>query len=76
MEKTSINEQGGDVNHMTGIPLFTVRLFKRRIRDCPNIEIGKIAECMNIYGGCYIYSSSTSLTSVFVVPSRFRELFF
>ena len=42
MEKTSINEQGGDVNHMTGIPLFTVRLFKRRIRDCPNIEIGKI----------------------------------
>ncbi len=52
MEKTSINEQGGDVNHMTGIPLFTVRLFKRRIRDCPN------------------------LTSVFVVPSRFRELFF
>ena len=41
MEKTSINEQGGDVNHMTGIPLFTVRLFKRRIRDCPNIEIGK-----------------------------------
>lgn len=40
MEKTSINEQGGDV--MTGIPLFTVRLFKRRIRDCPNIEIGKI----------------------------------
>lgn len=38
MEKTSINEQGGDVNHMT----FTVRLFKRRIRDCPNIEIGKI----------------------------------
>lgn len=27
MEKTSINEQGGDVNHMTGIPLFTVRLF-------------------------------------------------
>ena len=42
MEKTSINEQGGDVSHMTGIPLFTVRLFKRRIRDCPNIEIGKI----------------------------------
>ena len=42
MEKTGINEQGGDVNHMTGIPLFTVRLFKRRIRDCPNIEIGKI----------------------------------
>ena len=42
MEKTSINEQGGDVNHMTGIPLFTVRLFKRRIRDRPNIEIGKI----------------------------------
>lgn len=35
-----------------------------------------LAECMNIYGGCYIYSSSTSLTSVFVVPSRFRELFF
>lgn len=34
-----------------------------------------LAECMNIYGGCYIYSSSTSLTSVFVVPSRFRELF-
>ena len=25
-----------------GLPLFTVRLFKRRIRDCPNIEIGKI----------------------------------
>ena len=23
-----------------------------------------LAECMNIYGGCYIYSSSTSLTSV------------
>ncbi len=22
MEKTSINEQGGDVNHMTGIPHF------------------------------------------------------
>ena len=47
MEKTSINEQGGDVNHMTGIPLFTVRLFKRRIRDCPNIEIGKIEHDKN-----------------------------
>ena len=42
MEKTSINAQGGDVNQMTGIAVFTVRLFIRCIRDCPNIEIGKI----------------------------------
>ena len=39
------------------------------------LELRK-GEKENIYGGCYIYSSSTSLTSVFVVPSRFRELFF
>ena len=35
MEKTSINEQGGDVNHMTGIPLFTVRLFKKKNQRLP-----------------------------------------
>jgi len=40
------------------------------------METLTLAECMNIYGGCYIYMKSTSLTSVFVVPSRFRELFF
>ena len=39
------------------------------------METLTLAECMNIYGGCYIYSSSTSLTSVFVVSSQFRELF-
>ena len=40
------------------------------------METLTLAECMNIYGGCYIYKERTSLTSVFVVPSRFRELFF
>ena len=28
------------------------------------METLTLAECMNIYGGCYIYSSSNSLTSV------------
>lgn len=37
------------------------------------METLTLAECMNIYGGCYIYS--TSLTSVFVISSQFRELF-
>ena len=41
MEKTSINEQDEKVNHMTDIPLFTVRLFKRRIRDCSYLGIRK-----------------------------------
>ncbi|WP_278703248.1 hypothetical protein [Phocaeicola sartorii] len=47
MEKTSINEQGGEVNNMIGIPLFTVRLFKRRIRDCPNLELGEVTQTQN-----------------------------
>ena len=42
MEKTNINEQGREVNNMTGIPLFTVRLFKRRIRDCPDLRIREV----------------------------------
>jgi len=34
MERTSINEQDQEVKQLAGIPLFTARLFKRRIRDC------------------------------------------
>ncbi|WP_455669214.1 hypothetical protein [Phocaeicola sp.] len=47
MEKTSINEQDQKVKQLTGISLFTVRLFKRRIRDCPNLELGKITQTQN-----------------------------
>lgn len=47
MEKTSINEQDQKAKQLTGIPLFTVRLFKRRIRDCPNLELGKITQTQN-----------------------------
>lgn len=43
MERMSVNEQEQEVKQLTGILLFTVRLFKRRIRDCPNLEIGEIA---------------------------------
>lgn len=48
MEKTSINEQGGEVNNMTGIPLFTVRLLKRRIRDCPDLGIREVTQTQNM----------------------------
>lgn len=34
-----------------------------------------LEESINIYGGCYIYSSTTSLTSVFVASSHLSELF-
>ncbi|WP_455663702.1 hypothetical protein [Phocaeicola sp.] len=44
MKKTSINEQDQEVKQLTGIPLFTVHLFKRRIRDCPNLEIGEVTQ--------------------------------
>ena len=47
MEKTSINEQGREVNNMIGIPLFTVRLFKRRIRDCPDLGIREVTQTQN-----------------------------
>jgi len=40
------------------------------------MKILTLAESMNIYSGCYIYSSSTSLASVFVLSNQFRELFF
>lgn len=39
------------------------------------METLTLAEYMNIYGGCYIYGGSTSLTSVFVVSCQFKELF-
>ncbi len=42
MEKTSINEQGGGRKSHDRYTTFYCPLVKRRIRDCPNIEIGKI----------------------------------
>lgn len=47
MERASINEQEQEVKQLIGIPLFTDRLFKRRIRDCPNLKIGEIIRTQN-----------------------------